>query len=168
MLRLTHHSALQTIRNSVRIRKAYEELYKTKAIYKVIDKVSFNPPENSDYQFAGSALHWDVSLALPIPFKLQGLLYLSDVAENGGAFQCVPGFHKQIDSWIRQLPENTNIREYAAQHLQPISVTGNTGDFIIWHQALPHCASANHSDAPRLVQYLTYLPDQISASDVWI
>jgi ectoine hydroxylase-related dioxygenase (phytanoyl-CoA dioxygenase family) len=37
-------------------------------------------------------------------------------------------------------------------------VLGNAGDFVIWHQALPHCATPNTSNLPRMVQYLTYLP----------
>ena len=116
----------------------------------------------------GSKLHWDVSLALPIPFKLQGLLYLNDVTADGGPFQCVPGFHHQIGDWISSLPENINIRDYASQHLKPISITGSAGDFIIWHQALPHCASPNHSKTPRMVQYLTYLPENLQEQKIWI
>ncbi len=168
MLAFSQHEALKSIRNIALIRKVYEELYKSKAIYKTVDKVSFNPPETANYSFLGSKLHWDVSLALPIPFKLQGLLYLNDVTADGGPFQCVPGFHHQIGDWISSLPENINIRDYASQHLKPISITGSAGDFIIWHQALPHCASPNRSKTPRMVQYLTYLPENLKEQDVWI
>ncbi len=168
MVTLTQHPALQAIRESALIRKAYEQLYKTKAIYKTIDKVSFNPPETAHYSFLGSALHWDASLVLPIPDKFQGLLYLTDVQDDGGAFQCVPGFHRHIDAWMAGLPKDIDVRSHATQQLRPTSIAGDAGDFIIWHQALPHCASPNRSRAPRLVQYLTYLPDVIDESDVWI
>ena len=167
MVVFTQHKALQAIRNSARIRKAYEQLYGTTAIYKIIDKVSFNPPQNDHYRFAGSPLHWDTSLELPIPERFQGLLYLSDVTAAGGAFQCVPGFHRNIGEWINSLPPGTDLRQHATENLQPVSIPGNAGDFIIWHQALPHCASPNLDKQPRLVQYLTYIPEDNEDTRVW-
>ncbi len=167
MVVFTQHPALQTIRNSARIRRAYEQLYGTTAIYKIVDKVSFNPPEKDYHTFAGSPLHWDTSLELPIPDRLQGLLYLSGVTAEGGAFQCVPGFHRQIGQWMESVPAGADVRQYALKTLQPIPVPGNAGDFIIWHQALPHCASPNRSNQPRLVQYLTYLPDHYKDQRRW-
>ncbi len=158
MVLFTKHPTLDKNRASLTIQKAYQQLYETDKIYQVIDKVSFNPPENDSYKFRGSSLHWDVSLQLPIPFKLQGLLYLTDVKQDSGAFHCVPGFHHQIESWMKSLPQKANPRDIAIQDLKPIPVLGNAGDFVIWHQGLPHCATPNTSNLPRMVQYMTYLP----------
>lgn len=158
MVLFTKHSTLEKNRQSPKILKAYQQLYKTDKIYQVIDKVSFNPPENGSYKFMGSLLHWDVSLQIPIPFELQGLLYLTDVKQDSGAFHCVSGFHHKIENWISNLPEDSSPREVAIKELKPVPVLGNAGDFIIWHQALPHCATPNTSKLPRIVQYLTYLP----------
>jgi hypothetical protein len=169
MLLFTKHPTLEKNRASLRIQKAYQQLYGTDKIYRVIDKVSFNPPENNNFKFLGSPLHWDVSLQLPIPYKLQGLLYLTDVKENSGAFHCVPGFHLEIENWLLNLPQNVNPREVAIRELTPIPVLGNAGDFIIWHQALPHCATPNSSNLPRMVQYLTYFPvENQDATGKWI
>ena len=167
MVVFTQHEALKAIRDSARIRRAYEQLYGTTAIYKVIDKVSFNPPECDHYRFAGSPLHWDTSLELPIPDRFQGLLYLNDVAEEGGAFQCVPGFHRHISQWMESLPAGVDARQYALETLRPVAISGNAGDFIIWHQALPHCASPNHGKQPRIVQYLTYIPEHYEDHRGW-
>jgi ectoine hydroxylase-related dioxygenase (phytanoyl-CoA dioxygenase family) len=168
MVVFTEHEALKAIRNSARIRKAYEQLYGTTAINKVVDKVSFNPPQNEQYEFKGSPLHWDTSLVLPIPDKFQGLLYLTNVTSTGGAFQCVPGFHRSIGQWIAAAPAGIDLRQYAAETLKPVAVPGNAGDLIIWHEALPHCASANLDREPRLVQYLTYKPDHFDDQRPWI
>ncbi|MGH2667254.1 phytanoyl-CoA dioxygenase family protein [Flavobacterium sp.] len=168
MLNFSNHETLNKNRASLRIQKAYEELYGTEKIYKTIDKVSFNPPETANFKFLGSSLHWDVSLKLPIPFRLQGLLYLTDCEAHDGAFHCVPGFHHQIEGWINGLLPEENPREKALQNLKPVPVVGNAGDFIIWHQALPHCASPNHGNSPRMVQYLTYVPENYVASSEWI
>lgn len=168
MVQFSDHPTLNTNRNSTRIKKAYEQLYQTTAIYKTIDKVSFNPPISKNYSFMGSGLHWDVSLHLPIPYRLQGLIYLSDCTENEGCFHCVPGFHNQIENWMKNLPQNVNPREYALQTLKPIPIVGEAGDMVIWHQALPHCASPNYGKTPRMVQYLTYFSNEYKESEIWI
>ncbi len=167
MLPFYNHPQLNTNRASKRIRTAFEQLYGTKAIYKTIDQTSFNPPETNNFSFRGNGLHWDVSLTLPIPERYQGLLYLSDCDEMDGAFHCVPGFHHQITPWLEQLAPHEDPRECALRDLQAKAVTGKAGDFIIWHQALPHCATANRGKTPRMVQYLAYIPDDHVDQSVW-
>ena len=168
MVTFYHHPTLEANRKSPRIRRAYEQVYGTTDIRRNMDKVSFNPPENHNYAFMGSPLHWDTSLQLPIPFRLQGLLYLTDTDAVNGAFHCVPGFHNSIGDWMAGLPENVDPRSEAIATLEPIPVTGNAGDFVIWHQALPHCATANKGNTPRLVQYFTYLRNDTPEQEVWI
>jgi len=167
MLQFCDHPALAANRHGARIRSAYEQLYGSRAIFASIDKVSFNPPATPTHPFMGSALHWDVSLQQPIPFKLQGLLYLSDCAATHGAFHCVPGFAPHFADWLAQVPQGWLARDWAPHSLRPVAVEGQAGDFIIWHQALPHCATANHGDRPRMVQYLTYLPEQCVDQPDW-
>ncbi|MCO6162794.1 phytanoyl-CoA dioxygenase family protein [Flavobacterium sp. NRK F7] len=168
MVHFFNHPILEKNRASLKIKKAYEQLYGTDTIFKTIDKVSFNPPITEHYSFLGSNLHWDVSLQQPIPFRLQGLLYLSDCGENDGAFHCVPGFHHKIESWMQALGPNDNPRTIALETLKPEPITGNAGDFIIWHQALPHCATPNRGSKPRLVQYLTYFTENYKEAEEWI
>jgi hypothetical protein len=168
MLNFSDHETLNRNRFSPRIKKAYEQLYKTNNIYKTIDKVSFNPPETHEFTFLGGALHWDVSLSLPISFGLQGLLYLTDCGAQDGAFHCVPGFHNKIDSWLKNLEPHINPREEILKITQPIPIVANAGDFIIWQNTLPHCASANQGKSPRMVQYLTYFPNDFTSNEKWI
>ncbi|MBF4515782.1 phytanoyl-CoA dioxygenase family protein [Flavobacterium sp. ANB] len=168
MLNFSDHETLNRNRFSPRIKKAYEQLYNSTKIYKTIDKVSFNPPQNKNFIFLGSALHWDTSLKLPITFGLQGLLYLTDCGINDGAFHCVPGFQNKINDWLNNLEPNENPRKKALETLQPEPIIGNAGDFIIWDNRLPHCASPNNGESPRMVQYLTYLPNDYSAAGEWI
>lgn len=168
MLNFSDHATLNRNRFSAKIRRAYEQLYQTDKIYKTIDKVSFNPPETKDFSFLGSLLHWDTSLKQPIKFELQGLLYLTDCGPEDGAFHCVPGFHNQISDWLNNLHPNVNPREEALKTLEPKPILGNAGDFIIWSSALPHCASPNRGQTPRMVQYLTYLPNDFNAAGEWI
>ena len=168
MLNFSDHETLNKNRFSPRIKKAYEQLYNTANIYKTIDKVSFNPPETADFTFLGSALHWDTSLKQPIKFGLQGLLYLTDCGVNDGAFHCVAGFHNQINQWLNNLEPNENPRVKALETLVPKPILGNAGDFIIWDNRLPHCATPNKGKSPRMVQYLTYLPNDFNDSGEWL
>jgi hypothetical protein len=168
MVNFSNHPTLNKNRMAPKIKNAFEQLYQTDKIYKTIDKVSFNPPISENYSFMGSGLHWDVSLKLPIPFRLQGLIYLSDCDANDGAFHCVPGFHNHIENWMQSVPKNSNVRELALQTLQPIPIVGEAGDMVIWHQALPHCASPNNGKMPRMVQYLSYFPDEYKEAEEWI
>ncbi|WP_136668277.1 phytanoyl-CoA dioxygenase family protein [Flavobacterium sp. H122] len=168
MVNFFDHPVLEKNRASARIKKAYEQLYQSEQIYKTIDKVSFNPPVTSKYSFKGSNLHWDVSLQLPIPFRLQGLIYLSDCGPLEGAFHCVPGFHRDINEWMSNVPTDKHPRDYALEMLKPIPIIGNTGDMVIWNQALPHCATANNGSKPRMVQYLTYFREGYKEQEKWI
>jgi len=168
MVSFFDHKTLNKNRFSARIKKAYQQLYKTQKIYRTIDKVSFNPPENNHFTFLGSALHWDVSLKTPIPFALQGLLYLTDCGPDDGAFHCVPGFHKTIENWLANVRPHESPRDKALQTLTPIPIAANAGDFIIWNNTLPHCAAPNRGKAPRMVQYLTYLPEGYKAASEFI
>lgn len=168
MINFFDHPILEKNRSSARIKKAYEQLYQSKNIYKTIDKVSFNPPITSDYSFKGSDLHWDVSLKLPIPFRLQGLIYLSDCGPQDGAFHCVPGFHRDINNWMLNVPTDKHPRDYALETLNPIPIIGEAGDMVIWHQALPHCATPNYGNTPRMVQYLTYFGEGYKEHEEWI
>lgn len=168
MLNFSDHETLNKNRFSPRIKKAYEQLYNTANIYKTIDKVSFNPPETAEFTFLGSALHWDTSLKQPIKFGLQGLLYLTDCGAHDGAFHCVAGFHNQINQWLNNLEPNENPRVKALETLEPKPILGNAGDFIIWDNRLPHCATPNKGKSPRMVQYLTYLPNDFNDSGEWL
>ncbi|WP_264537467.1 phytanoyl-CoA dioxygenase family protein [Flavobacterium sp. N1736] len=168
MLNFSDHETLNKNRFSPRIKKAYEQLYNSTNIYKTIDKVSFNPPETEEFTFLGSPIHWDTSLKQPIKFGLQGLLYLTDCGANDGAFHCVPGFHNKINDWLDNLLPNENPREKAITTLKPEPIIGDAGDFIIWNNTLPHCATPNKGENPRMVQYLTYLPNDHNTSGEWI
>ncbi len=158
MIQLFQHPQLQKNRDSKKIRLAYEQLWQRNDLWVTTDRVSFNPPETASYRFQGPRLHWDVSLELPIPFGTQGLLYLTDTAENQGAFTLIPGFQNTIEHWIYQLAPGANPRTQDLYQLGPKPIAANAGDFILWHQALPHGSSPNTSKLPRIVQYINYAP----------
>lgn len=157
MVQVFNDPQMEKNRGNEFIKQAYQQLYNSTNIWINTDRVGFNPPETYRWKFPGPRLHWDTKLDLPIPYSLQGILYLCDVAENQGAFSLVPGFQHKIDKWITSLNGSDPYHEdlYA---LGCIPIAANAGDFIIWHQALPHGSSPNTSTKPRFVQYFTYEP----------
>ncbi len=169
MVQLFQHPLLEKNRQSARIRQAYEQLWGRNDIWVNTDRVGFNPPETVHWKFPGPRMHWDVSLQLPVPFGLQGILYLTDTAANQGAFTLVPGFHLKLENWLNQLHAGVNPRdEKVIDSLGPTPIAANAGDFIIWHHALPHGSSANTSSVPRFVQYINYAPLDMEVREKWI
>jgi hypothetical protein len=160
MITRFQHTALEAARRSPRIHKAFAQLWGTADLWVTIDRIGFNPPERPGHPFAGSDLHWDVSLTQPIPFGTQAVLYLDDTDADQGAFRCVPGFHRRIDGWLDGLGEaDPRGSDLSAEQ---VHVAGKAGDLIIWRQDLPHGASPNRSNKPRLAQYLNfYSPDMV-------
>ena len=164
---LTRHPAFEATRRSPRIRAAFAQLWGTDALHVTVDRGGFNPPERLDWRFPASDLHWDTSLALPMPFQLQGLLYLSDTSAEGGAFRCVPGFHRRLEPWLAGLPSGTDPRAWDFS-AEADFIAGKAGDFIIWHAALPHGASPNRGTRPRLVQYINFIPPAVVDCRPWV
>lgn len=155
---LLHHWALRANRKSLRLRKAFAQIWGRTDLWVTIDSGGFNPPETPRWRFPGPFLHWDTEVVSPIPFGVQGLVYLTDTAANQGAFQLVPGFHHKIDAWLAQLPGGANPQEENLAALGAIPIAGKAGDLIIWRQDLPHGSSPNHATLPRIVQYISASP----------
>lgn len=163
---LYQHPALEPARRSERVHKAFAQLWGTSDLWTTIDRTSFNPPETGSFRLRGPRLHWDVSLARPIPFGTQAILYLSDTAEDQGALELVPGFHHRIDAWLDELgsadPRQVDLSPDAMR------IPAKAGDLIIWRQDLPHGASPNRAGTPRLAQYLNMYPAWYTAQGAWL
>jgi hypothetical protein len=155
---LYHHPALWVARRSRRIHKAYAQIWGTTDLWPAVDKASLNLPEREGWRFPGPRLHWDVTLVPPIGFGVQGILYLVDVAPDQGAFTCVPGFHKQVDDWLRALPLAADPRQQDLVALGAVPVPGRAGDLILYHHGLPHGGSPNKAARPRVAQFLDFVP----------
>ena len=167
MIQLFNHQILDKNRLSKVIRLAFEQLWRKKNLVVSMDRVSFNPPETLENQFEGPNLHWDVSLKRPIPYGIQGLLYLNDIEENQGAFTVIPGFHKIIHSWLDTI--KTDPREInLLNHFDEKPIAGKAGDFIFWNHCLPHGSRPNHASYPRFVQYINYQPIDLKYQSEWI
>lgn len=160
--------ALVANRRAPRVARAFADLWGREDLWALVDQAGFNPPENERWRFPGPHLHWDMTLAKPHCFGVQGILYLTDTPAEQGAFCCIPGFHRRLEAWLESLPPGANPRE-AIQHeagLMPIA--GRAGDLVIWHHALPHASSPNRGKLPRVVQYMTLRPTRWPYTATWV
>jgi hypothetical protein len=165
MIQHFQHPAMDVPRRSMRIARAFAELYGHADLIASTDRLSFNPPERADYRFPGPHLHWDVSLTPPIPFETQGMLYLTDTDADQGALRVVPGFHRWLEGWLEVQsgdPRAVDLSDRAQ------AVPAGAGDLIIWRQEIPHGASANRSGRPRLAQYVTHYPMRQPDTRPWL
>ncbi len=167
MRQFFHHPALRATRQSARVQKAFAQIWGTADLWTTVDRVSFNPPESENWPFPGPNLHWDTTLAHPIPFDVSGLIYLTDTDAEQGAFTCVPGFHRRIEHWLASLPHGIDPRREGLESLDAMPIAGRAGDLIIWRKALPHGSRPNKTTRPRIVQYLSMHPANVERNPSW-
>ena len=168
MKEIYQHQALWDNRQPPRVHEAFSRIWGTRKLRVSRDRASINPPERPGHQFVGPWLHWDLRIEeLPERIGVQGVLYLNDTAADQGAFACIPGFHRKLRGWLQSLPADAEPRELVREQFtdQAVPVEGGAGDLVIWHSALPHGASPNRAEIPRVAQYITMgpAPDEPSA-----
>ena len=166
MIQLFQDPALDAARYAPRVHKAFAQLWGTEDLWALVDRMSFNPPIQPGYRFQGPHLHWDDSIAAPIPFATQGILYLTDTSAEQGALRVVPGFHRRLASWLGEIGDADPRRVDLNNEAKPIAA--GAGDLIIWRNDLPHGASPNISDRPRMAQYVTMYSADLLNNPVWL
>jgi len=94
---LYHHQTFWDNRQFPRLYRAFAEIWGRADLWVSIDRANMTTPEHpTGYRWEG-ALHWDPdTVAIPLPMRIQGVLYLDDTALDQGGFRCVPGFQLRI------------------------------------------------------------------------
>lgn len=162
------HPTLVANRFAPRIHKAHAQLWGREDLWVTVDQAGLNPPERPDWRFPGPDLHWDVTLAEPHHFDVQGILYLADVDEDQGAFSCVPGFHHALKDWLKTVPDGVSPQAHARATLRMQPIAAKRGDMVIWHRLLPHGSSPNRASRPRVAQYLSLRPTRFAYTETWL
>jgi len=165
---LLRHAAFVANRKAPRLVKAFAQLWRREDLWSTVDQGGFNPPERSDWKFPGPHVHWDMTLAPPHCFGMQGILYLTDTPAEQGAFSCIPGFHRTLNDWLKSLRPGEDPRQAIVRHPGLTPVEGKAGDLVIWHQALPHASSPNRGARPRVAQYIYLRPTRWDYTAKWV
>jgi|GEM_PF-592579 len=150
------HEVIAKIRNLSQIRHVFADLYRSDAIIPTQAPLGYHPPESSSYAFRASGLHWDIDFDTGVRYHVQGLVYLQDVAADGGAFSLIPGYHKLLDDLLKTHGSAQGAMEALRDKGLEKHVAGKKGDLIVWIETMPHAATPNRSDRPRFVQYIGF------------
>ena len=169
MVEMYQHQALWDNRQHSRVYGAFKDIWEREDLWVTLDRANMKPPvraANPEWDFPGM-IHWDVDTSQdPVPFGVQGVLYLTDTADNQGGFQCVPGFHRLFEDWVKTQPEDRNPRRPELDGLHVEAIPGEAGDLLIWHRLLAHGNGENRSDVPRLAQYISMAPAHFENDEV--
>ncbi len=161
MVEIYQHQAIWDNRQHPRVHRAFAEIWGDEKLWVSLDRANMKPPAREDRPAWNNKgmIHWDLDTSKrPIRFGVQGVLYLTDTAEDQGGFQCVPGFHRIFDEWVKTQPEDRNPSRPDLEGLTVKAIPGKAGDLLIWHRLLAHGNGHNRSDRPRLAQYITMSP----------
>ena len=161
MVEIYQHQALWDNRQCPKVHQAFAEIWGDEKLWVSLDRANMKPPARADRpEWCNEGMiHWDTDTSKqPVSFGVQGVLYLTDTSEEQGGFQCVPGFHRIFDEWVRTQPEDRDPRRPDLEGLEVKSIAGKAGDLVIWHRLLAHGNGHNRSDRPRLAQYITMSP----------
>ena len=112
--------------------------------------------------------------AWPVPFAVQGVVYLEDTSADMGALRVVPGFRERFAAWSaargdREPPLGAAsptseglLRAGSADAVDPalraVAAAGRAGDLVLWHTLAPHGPARNVGRAPRVSAYVAMLP----------
>ncbi len=165
MCEIYQHQALWNTRQNPSMHALFTDLHGTDRLCVSIDRVGFKPPyttEHPEYDHKGFT-HWDVDTAnLPDRFGVQGVLCLTDTTDEMGGFQCVPGFHRGLEEWIRTQPADRNTRVPDLSTLpsgkKVVPIPAKAGSMVVWNNRLLHGNGRNVGDRPRFSQYVSMFP----------
>jgi hypothetical protein len=160
MVEMYHHPALWANRQLPRIHDAFADLWRTEKLWVTIDRANLNVPNRQGFDFKGF-IHWDIDTSVdPLPVDVQGVLSLTDTVPGQGGFQCIAGMPKRLKEWIATQPADRDPHRPDLTGLKVTPVETRAGDLLIWSSQLPHGVSSNHSNRPRLAQYISMSPAQ--------
>lgn len=165
MIEIYQHQALWNTRQHPRMHQLFAELWGDEKLRVSIDRVGMKPPRHPDhpeYEHKGF-IHWDTDTSqTPIPFYVQGVLSLTDTDADMGGFQCVPGFHKNLEAWIAEQPADRNPFHPDLSRLpagmKPTPIPAKAGSMTIWSTALAHGNGHNLGKRARFSQYISMSP----------
>jgi len=162
MVEMYHYQSMWDVRQSPKVYEAFAEVHGTEKLWVSIDRTNFKPPADPahpQHDHKGF-IHWDTDTSLypNIPFRVQGVLALTDTVADMGGFQCIPDLYQELDAWIAAQPADRDPRKPDTTGFTISKLAMHAGDLVIWTTLLPHGNGHNVSSRPRLAQYVTMNP----------
>jgi len=143
------------------VHRIFSDIWGREDLWVSIDRANLNLPMRPGQEYKGF-IHWDIDTSLnPKPVNVQGVLALNDQTDpNMGGFQCIPQLYKDFDQWVKTQPTDRDPFKPDTSGFEIVKVPLRKGDLLIWDSMLAHGIRPNHSDQPRLAQYVAMTPAQ--------
>lgn len=158
MVEMYQHQALWNNRQHPRVYQAFTEILGTHKLWVSMDRASMKPPPHPDHpEYAFRlGMHWDMDTKQqPLPFGVQGVLYLTDTDVGQGGFECVPELFRQYETWVQTQPPDRSATSPDLTGFTIEPIPGKAGDLLIWNRLLAHGSGLNTSTKSRFAQYIT-------------
>lgn len=162
MVEMYHYQSMWTNRQDKRVHDVFSAILGTEKLWVSLDRVNLKPPadpRHPEHDHKGF-IHWDVDVTKypHVPFRVQGVLALTDTDDRMGGFQCVPALFRDLAAWLPRQPADRNPRvpDMTGYHITKVPM--HAGDLVIWSTLTPHGNGHNVDDRPRLAQYITMHP----------
>lgn len=158
MVEIYNHQALWNNRQYPKVYNAFVDIWGTEQLWVSIDRANLNFPVREGHEFKGF-IHWDINTSKrPLPVNVQGVLALSDTDNETGGFQCVPELYGNFHEWVKDQPEDRDPFQPDISGFVIKKVNMKAGDLLIFNSLLPHGIRPNHSNRPRIAQYISMTP----------
>jgi hypothetical protein len=162
MVEMYHRQSMWDNRQDPRLHEIFAQVHGTERLWVSIDRVNFKPPADPahpEHDHKGF-IHWDTDTSLypNIPFRVQGVLALTDTDESMGGFQAIPEIYRDLAGWIARQPPDRDPRRPDLTGYEITKLGMKAGDLVIWTTLLPHGNGHNVSNRPRLAQYISMFP----------
>jgi len=170
MVEMYHYQSMWNVRQHPSLHDIFAEVHGTERLWVSIDRTNLKPPadpRHPEHDHKGF-IHWDTDTSKypAIPFRVQGVLALTDTAADMGGFQCIPEIYRELDAWIVRQPADRDPRRPVIDGYTITRLAMNAGDLVIWTTLLPHGNGHNVSPRPRLAQYVTMNPSEESNDEL--
>lgn len=164
------HQAQWDVRQAPAVHAAFANAWGREDLVVSIDGLGFKPPVavDPDGRYANAMpLHFDVDPRSGDRI-FQGVVYLTDVGPDDGAFRCVPGVFADLDGWLERHPDFDH-RVWADPDLEAhevVPVAARAGDLVLFDSRLLHGNGVHRGTSPRVVQYVSLTPADAGWSPV--
>ena len=163
MLEMYHYQSMWDNRQHPAVYDVFRAVHGTDRLSVSLDRVGLKPPvdeRHPDYDHRGM-IHWDEDMSRypNIPFRVQGVLALTDTEPDMGGFQCIPETYQNLEAFLATqsreqiASRNPDYTGYSVTHPRLAA-----GDLLIWTTQLLHGNGHNTSSKPRLAQYISMNP----------
>lgn len=170
MVEMYQYQSMWNNRQFPRLYDVFRQVMGTESLWVSLDRANLKPPadpRHPEHDHKGF-IHWDTDTSKypDLPFRVQGVLALSDTDDRMGGFQCVPELYQELGDWIGRQPADRKPRTPDLAGFTITKVPMQAGDLLVWSTLLPHGNGHNTSDRPRLAQYISMSPPQDDNDDL--